>query len=53
MVFHELRNEFIKRQDPARAKILAGFFKCGKEECAEGGLRNASLLNLIILNFTC
>lgn len=36
MIFRELRNEFVKRRDPARAKILAGFFKCGKGEYAEG-----------------
>lgn len=35
-ILHELRNEFIKRRDPARAKVLAGFFKCGKGEYAEG-----------------
>lgn len=34
-VFRELRNEFVKRRDPVRAKILAGFFKCGKGEYAE------------------
>lgn len=35
-IFRELRSEFSKRLDPARAKILAGFFKCGKGEYAEG-----------------